>query len=244
MTSARPEPLEWDSAFFGRRIARLAGGADGPAFEAALDWCRRNEVECLYLLTDADDVATLRRAEHAGADLVDVRLELTVRPLERERAAPRREVRPAQAGDVAALRAVAATCHRATRFYADGRFDHARCDELYSTWIERSCAGWAQAVFCAEVDGAAAGYVTCHLRDGARGEVGLFGVGELARGRGLGRALVERALAWFVEQGTGEVSVATQARSLDAQRLYQSVGFRASKAAIWHHLWLGDASPR
>ena len=231
--------LEWDSAFFGVRVASLAPGLDARAFAAAIERCRAERIECVHLLSDADDLATLRLAEQHGFRLTDVRLTYATKLAPRVPApAAGRAIRPARPDDVPRLRAIAAESHRVSRFYADGGFDRARCDEMYATWIEKSCGGWADLVLVAEHGGVAAGYVTGHLRDG-RGEIGLLGLAPPARGRGLARELVARALDWFSEGDVGEVTVVTQGRSLDAQRLYQAAGFRSSKVELWHHLRLG-----
>src|SRR5262249_47048489 len=160
---------------------------DQGAMERAIDWCRENSIECAYLLVDAGDVDTLRACAAHEFRLVDVRVTLEAAVL----AAPREPsgaIRLAREGHIPPLPAMAAVCHTDSRFYADERFDRARCDELYATWIEKSCRGWADAVFVAERDGAPAGYISCHVRDGGRGEIGLVGIAERARGRGLGSA--------------------------------------------------------
>ena len=40
--------------------------------------------------------------------------------------------------------------HRDSRFYYDPGFPNQRCDELYETWIDRSCHGYADTVLVAE----------------------------------------------------------------------------------------------
>jgi dTDP-4-amino-4,6-dideoxy-D-galactose acyltransferase len=60
-------------------------------------------------------------------------------------------VRPAAPGDVPELRRIAAASHHDSRFYHDPHFDRGRCDELYATWIEKSCADPAGAVLVAEL---------------------------------------------------------------------------------------------
>jgi hypothetical protein len=83
---------------------------------------------------------------------------------------------------------------------------------LYELWIDKSCRGWADQVFVIDVDGEVAGYLTCHVHDGA-GQIGLVAVAPASRGRGAGSALVARGRRWFADQGVGRVSVVTQARS-------------------------------
>jgi len=230
--------LEWDSRFFGLRIGSVVlPTLDRAGMDRVLAWCRAGRIDCLYLLSDAVDVATHRLAEDEGFRVVDVRVtlerEVGGTATERESAC----VRPASPADVPALRAIAAASHRQTRFYSDGRFDYARCDELYSTWIERSCDGWADAVWVAELDGRLAGYLTCHRRGQGRGEIGLVAIGPDGRGRGLGHDLVERGLVWFRSQDLSRISVVTQGANVAAQRLYQSAGFRTASVQLWHHLW-------
>ena len=58
------EILEWDTAFFGFRIARVLGGALTPESADEIDtWCAGERVRCLYLLCRADDTSTIRAAE-------------------------------------------------------------------------------------------------------------------------------------------------------------------------------------
>ena len=126
MSPESPRFLEWDSQFFGVRIASLQGTAiEAGPMEHALEWCLEQRIDCLYLRSDADDVVTLRSAGAHGFRFVDVRMTLDL-----ELAAPARAgampehaaIRVARPGDTAALRAIAAYNHANTRFYADGRF--------------------------------------------------------------------------------------------------------------------------
>ena len=52
-------------------------------------------------------------------------------------------------------------------------------------------------------------------------------VAEDARGRGLGRALLDRALAWAREHGYRYVHLDTTDAMVAARALYESAGFRA-----------------
>lgn len=229
--------LEWDSKFFGKRIASLTGATLTEArVVAAVDWCRTQRVECLYVLTDADDMLGLRLLEDAGARLVDVRMlferKLTAIPTD-----ARKSVRASSESDIADLRALASSSHESSRFWADAHFERERCAELYATWIEKSCRGWADVVFVAELEKRVAGYVSCHLREPGRGEIGIVAVAPDAQGRGLGGDLLDTALAWFAQRDLERVTVVTQGRNAAAQRLYQSRGFTTESVKVWHHLW-------
>ena len=164
---------------------------------------------------------------------MDVRIELA-----RRAGKEPSSVRPATADDEPRLREIARSNHRITRFYADPRFPNERCDDLYETWIARSLEGWADAVFVVDDDGQPTGYVTVHLKPEVRwGSIGLIGVDESVRRRGLGRQLVRGAVAWSYEQGMREVWVTTQLRNVPAVRTFEVCGFRAMTAGLWFHKW-------
>lgn len=248
-----PDPceyLDWDSRFFGRRIARVTTSPLTPeSSERVLAWCDAHATECLYLLVDAADSPTTRCAEDARFRLVDLRVTLDRRTGERrepdESVAPV-IIRPAEPGDLPGLRAIARVSHHDSRFYQDGAFPAARCDTLYERWIERSCQGYADAVFVAVLGTRVAGYVTCHRRGTDVGQIGLFAVDLVFQGKGLGRALSHHSLDWFAREGLAEVTVVTQGRNLAAQRLYQRCGFLTKSVELWYHHWFDrdETSPR
>jgi dTDP-4-amino-4,6-dideoxy-D-galactose acyltransferase len=169
------ELLSWDSEHFGRRIGRVRGRRLTPDAVGRIgDWAAREGVECLYFLADAADAATAPLAEASGFRLVDVRVTLERRAGRRTRPggsgvidppgtigamdeAPVHgssfpgaiEVRAAVAGDLAALRRIAATSHHDSRFFQDPHFDRNRAADLYAIWIEKCCADPAGIVLVA-----------------------------------------------------------------------------------------------
>lgn len=232
---------EWDSEFFGVRIGRLhATRLTRELNESVEGWCRARRIECLYFLADPDDRETVRVAEAHGYSLVDVRI-----MLERscENPAPASQpptgvmLRDARSADIPTLRAIAKVSHRNTRFHCDGRFPAECCDNLYEVWIEKSCCGYADRVFVAELDGQVAGYITCGVDERRWGTIGLVGVSAAARGHGVGPALVESAVHWTAQKGLERITVVTQARNRAAQRMYERCGFLTRHVQLWYHRW-------
>lgn len=230
--------LPWDSEFFGVRIGRVSSDALTPESLAALmDWQRAQRMDCLYFLADPNDATSLRLAQDHGFRLTDLRITLESALAEPTAGSTLPDpIRPYRPEDRAALRDIARISHRDSRFYFDGHFSPERCDALYETWIERSVDGWADGTLVAEVDGTAAGYITCH-RDPQEGRIGLVGVHPAYQGRALGQALVKASLAWFSAAGFRMVSVVTQGRNTRAQRLYQRCGFLTRSTQLWFHWW-------
>jgi [ribosomal protein S18]-alanine N-acetyltransferase len=76
----------------------------------------------------------------------------------------------------------------------------------------------------AEAEGAVMGYAVC-WSVGDQAELGNLAVAEEARGRGVGRALLEAGMAAMRARGAAEVFLEVRASNLGAQRLYRSHGF-------------------
>lgn len=234
MDAAPGELLAWDSEHFGVRIGRV-----GAASDAALAWAEREGVACLYLLVDAGDHDGVRAAEARGFALADVRLTLA-----REAGgAGDPAIRAATAADLDALEPVAARLHTDSRFFFDERFDRERAADLYRRWLRASfTTTFADLAYVAEADGVAAGYITGRTdADTAEAAIGLLGVAEAARGRGVGPQLVGALLAGAAEAGAARVTVVTQGRNVQAQRLYQRCGFRTERVELWFHRWAPNA---
>jgi len=246
VTAERPfdeaigEYLDWDSRFFGVRIGRaVPRRLSAETAARLLRWCASQQIDCVYMLADPGDIQTVRLVEERGFRCVDIRVTLNRSAADPGRGGAKFDgtVRNALQSDVTALRAMARTGFRLSRFYFDPTFPRASVDALYETWIEKSCNGYADAVLVAASGGQVAGYVTCHRDGAAKGRLGLLGVRDDWQGRGLGHVLVNSALAWFRESGASEVYVVTQGRNRAALRLYQGCGFVIDAVELWYHRW-------
>lgn len=235
--------LDWDSDFFGYRIARaISSYLTQENVRLLLEWGEAQRIDCLYFLCDAEDQESVQLAQAYGFFFVDIRLTLD-KPLRTDvigyDPSAQGIIRPAAADDLKTLREIARAGHRNTRFYYDPHFPVDRCDALYETWIEKSFYGYADAVLVADVNGQAAGYISCHLLDQREeGQIGLTAVAANQQKQGLGQKLVNASLDWFGTQGVKSVSVVTQGRNVQAQRLYQRCGFLTKTVQLWYHRWL------
>jgi dTDP-4-amino-4,6-dideoxy-D-galactose acyltransferase len=178
----------------------------------------------VYLL--ARDLATVRAAEDAGFRSVDVRVTFE-REVEPARAPSLRDATPA---DLPWLRAEAARAFTDSRFWNDPGFPRDRCAALYETWIENELRDHVVRV----KDGG--GWVSV-VRRGTEASIGLIAVREGQRGTGIGRELVEDALAMAKLSGARTMSVVTQGGNVPAQRLYQRAGFVTRSVEHWLHWW-------
>jgi dTDP-4-amino-4,6-dideoxy-D-galactose acyltransferase len=238
--------LEWDSAFFGRRIARyLPARCVGDAARALAAECAERAIECVYVLIDAADAESIANLQRMQAFLADVRLTFDAKiSLDTDRPTPVQtisHVRRACESDIPALRRIASESHRDTRFYADAHFPSKRCDCLYETWIENSCLGYADAVLVADDAAKPVGYVTCHKSGSGGGHIGLFAVEAQHERCGTGTSLLHGARAWFSANDVRSMRVSTQLRNLRAVRFYGRDGLLVETAHFWFHYWPLDA---
>ena len=229
--------LPWDSEFFGVRIARLVSGKLTPdLLSEAMRWCESEKIECLYFLAESGDRETVRLAEDARFRFVDIRVKLT-RELDSAPPVQRAgSVRLFMGPDLPALKTIARVGHRASRFFSDPRFGADAGERLFDVWIERSCRNPASTVLVAESEGTASGYCAIHVEDG-EGVIGLIAVAPRMQGRGLGRDLIAAASTHFQQQGIQKISVVTQGRNIQGQKLYQRCGFITESVMLWYHKW-------
>src|SRR3990172_5714200 len=107
------ELLEWDTDFFGFRVARVRGETLTPERARPIDaWCRQAGVRCLYFLSRADDPDTTRLAEDHHFRLVDMRVTFARSvangsQLPGDRPDNHALVRPAQPNDLRVLQDIA-----------------------------------------------------------------------------------------------------------------------------------------
>jgi ribosomal protein S18 acetylase RimI-like enzyme len=223
------EILAWDSDFFGVVIGRaLAGGAD--AVVDAVAAARTEEVACLYIIVPGAESDAVGAAGRAGARLTALRLEL-----EHSREAAVGEALPTRhAEDIDMSRVVdlSVALSRFSRFAQDSRFSAERVAEMYRVWA-LNCLRDGQILLPADGN---EGMVAVTEVAG-RANVELVYVDAGTRGAGFGRRLVAAAVASIA---TRPIRVATDARNLQAVRLYEAAGFSARSLDAIFHLWLDE----
>ncbi len=145
---------------------------------------------------------------------------------------PAFSIRPYRADDLA----------RVLELTAEGFVVHSlerQIDQAYpdvrpgADWCEAKCGEVAEEIrrhsegcFVAEMDGEVVGYVTTLVRvDRLQGRIPNLATDRRARNLGIGRALLERALADFRERGLKIARIETLADNEVGNHLYRSVGF-------------------
>ena len=88
--------------------------------------------------------------------------------------------------------------------------------------------GEGRVLVASDADGSLLGHLQLIAHDDGTPEISSLAVVERCRGQGIGRALVERALAACRDEGAAVVSVRTGMADIGNLRFYQRLGFRAA----------------
>jgi len=99
-------------------------------------------------------------------------------------------------------------------------------------------AGQNGRIWLAERNGELLGCAAMILRDGERGQLRWVLVDPAARGVGLGKTLVKRALDYARRQGCSQVFLETTDGLTESQQLYEALGFKVV-SNIREELWDG-----
>jgi dTDP-4-amino-4,6-dideoxy-D-galactose acyltransferase len=239
--------LDWDSRHFGFPVARIiAPDLDDVALAKVLGAARRKAAVLVYWATRSErPVSELLLREFSGTRVDRKATFVAKLPL----------VVPMPRGaDPASFRlweyprgpaceqlvTLAIGAGVLSRFNVDPWFPKNKFESLYRTWIERSVLGeLADAVWVASRlgdDDALVGMVTVSV-SGATGQIGLISVLDSARGRGVGRLLMEKAHHWLIGQSAIRATVVTQLANQPACRLYEQVGYTLHDVERWYHFW-------
>lgn len=232
--------LEWDSELFGFPAGRLEIDGDGGALRETLDSAREAGVRHLIARVPLEDISAINALESEGFELIDA-IQTLSRSLHDWKIEPRTGARMYRPEDIEAVAEIGHTAYRFDRFHNDRTLPPGTADRVKQAWTRNCCLGEAaDAVIVGESGGRVAGYVSCRMeknRPGV-GTVILVATAEWARGKGVARAMAYRSLDWFLEQGVTIVEVGTQLTNAPAACLYQTIGFRFSRASVTLRKWL------
>jgi dTDP-4-amino-4,6-dideoxy-D-galactose acyltransferase len=234
--------LPWDAEHWGFPVARItAHRLTQDAARQAIEWCERRKVRCLYFAADGRCAQTLQCAAANGFRFVDMRVDMEKCSTEELADGADGNCRDAVPEDLTALKQLARTAHEDTRFFKDVNFDRLKAGDLYALWIERDLLeNKVFTAFAAEDPQTLLGYASASTSGSHGGHIGLVAISPEARGRGLGRLLVQRAVGWCRSREADSVRVATQGTNVAALRLYENCGFRVVDAKVWFHRWFAE----
>lgn len=125
-----------------------------------------------------------------------------------------------------------------SRFKIDSNFNKSEYKRLYKEWIKKSVTKeLADQVFVYEEENQILGFITMKISEG-QGSIGLLAVDDKYRGKSIGKKLLASSFAYFKNNNIALVEVVTQRANQIACRFYESCGFKVSRIVNVYHLWI------
>ena len=253
-------PLPWDSSVLGVSAGRIdlvaAGdydercGALSAVLQPALGAAKAAGIRHVSIRLDAGDDAGIHALERQGFLNVDALLTfgLWLDAAKAESAGPDICVRPVSAAETQDVGEIAAEALRDGRFHTDPDISTEAGRRAYRSWALACCEGTAaDAVLVATGPEGVRGFVACRIQSDTAvhlqrqaGTIVLVATAPVARGLGVGAALIAAASAWFAERDVVAVEVGTQLRNVPAARLYERCGFRMVGGALSFRAMIDD----
>ena len=145
-------------------------------------------------------------------------------------------IRLAQPDEMEAVASIAYRAFQSFRLRVDPQLPESRARHSRREWVRNGFKGRAEAIYVAENENRLVGFVLLRSKTDAEktGEIELIAVEPGFHGKGIGKALVARAIRHY--QGkTSEIRVGTQAKNLQAVGLYTRMGFSVVHSELSFH---------
>lgn len=234
------ETLDWDTNFFGVKIARIIPTTlDEKELSEILSLLRKNEVQLVYW------TSKLKMKEHLinklGGFLVDTKTTFTIafRSLDFDKNISTSAIEPfIDSMSINDLECLAIQSGKYSRFFIDPNISHDKFEDLYKIWINRSLQKEiASEVLLIRHFEKIIGMVTL-VEEKGRGDIGIIAVDINYRANHYGEKLVRAAQRWFLENGFEYGQVVTQQQNTPACNLYKKCGYKIEKVDFFYHFWL------
>lgn len=232
--------LDWDSQFFGIKVANIPTSDLGPPeLATVIEALKIDEYKMAYWAAEQELSCT--DAHNLGGILVDLKTTYRVDLQSIELVA----------GDVSTsvatysgrqensvLESLAIQAGEYSRFAVDPNFSEEKVSALYRVWMNNAIQGiGTKEILVIREKGEIAGMITLGEKEGS-GHIGLLAVDQHFRGARLGGKLVRAAQVWFKNHDYHYCQVVTQGKNLAACALYEKCNFAMSSRRYFYHFWL------
>lgn len=234
------DALQWDSDFFGFKVAKLTSSQlTLETLEAHLAEMRRNGIKLVYWPSSHKlDNNVISKLSGTLADIKTtyfVDLAALSKPIPTNNIA----ITPYSTSiSIDEMETLAIESGKYSRFFNDPMLDSEKAKELFRIWIRNAInKTHADEALIIRDKQHALGMITVVKKDN-QGQIGLLAVSPQHTGKSYGEALVKQALSWFITQQISEARVVTQGNNIPACRLYEKCHFNLEKVEYFYHFWL------
>ena len=233
------EIVEWDSEFFGFKVAKINNFNSNEEFEFIKKELKSNQVELAYVFSEPNsNVDTVLKTSNVfladekvtfSREIDDVNYSLDFSFIE--------EYRDDIVTDKMLDIAIQTSEH--SRFRVDVNFMNEEFKKLYYQWIKNAVEHQGNGkLFVFQNKDLLKGLVYLKEIDETKGSISLIGVDQGYRGEQIGTKLIHQAVAHFNNLGKKEVQVVTQKANVLACNFYTKNGFEIIDTVNVYHLWV------
>jgi ribosomal protein S18 acetylase RimI-like enzyme len=236
--------LEWDSAFFGKGMARLFHPDAFASEEIFNDYCKKQGFEQVQACIEADNENSVRTLTDLGFELVDLKLTMTCRVTKKhQKITPDPDIYLSTQADIKPLLEV---CHgsfnQVSRYNWRDFLTQDQISAFYDTWLENGVKG-KHDDFCFHYKQGEKilGFTTISLKDNAA-YIGIIAVAKESRGRGIGDKLMDNVFTYAATHELTSVASVTQGKNTPTQHLYHKHGLEVSQSECWYYKIIGEVA--
>jgi ribosomal protein S18 acetylase RimI-like enzyme len=233
--------LIWDSEFFNMNIYQtLTDDIYLLNMDELNNYAKDNGIDVLYHFQDAANSKTVYVLEKEGYNLVENRVDLVLN-LNDVLETPHSEINVTEFDsglhNIEKLYPIASMVSNQSRFRNDRNFDSGKIDELYNKWIYNSCFnGFADRVYIYTDNDEVNGLCIFKIEKEAV-RLSQVGVKDGHKRKGIGRALLLKAVEHYKSMGYEKCYVCTQMKNISAINFYIKNGFKFDKTILVYHKW-------
>lgn len=231
------EYLDWDSRFFGYKIAKVTLDHNAHAILDQLFKQMADEKYCLtYFFTPPNEKEINSYIKTKGGELVDQKT-VYFKPTEKHYNFSHEIVEYKEIEATKKLKELILQAGEFSRFRVDKKFTNNEYEKLYLEWLKKSLNNSiAQKNFVIIKDNEIKGITTLGTKD-SNADIGLVAVDEKYRGQSMGYDLIRYADTIAYEMGFNNIQVVTQLQNTGACRLYEKCKFSIKNITNIYHLW-------
>jgi len=231
------EFLDWDSHFFGYRVAKISLDANGIGVLAQIfEQLTSDKFRLAYIFVSPVENEINERILNNGGELIDQKTTF-IKTTEEHISFDHRIDEFIETRMDENLKELVLQSGEFSRFRLDRRFISNEYERLYVEWLRKSLNKTiAFKTFVAREKTEIAGLITLGKKKECA-DIGLVAVDEKYRGRGIGRDLIRFADNAAFTMGFKQIQVVTQKKNWGACRLYEKCGFKMNNVINVYHYW-------
>jgi len=227
------ERLDWDSNFFGYEVGQVHIPKKN-LIDSSDFYKEAQKFKLVYIFSDQEQ-------NIEKLNLVDLKTTLSqtlAKAIKSNNESANLENFNKELHDFDQLRRLALMSGRYSRFNIDKNFINKEFEKLYTRWIKNAVEDKSSDNVIVYLDeNKIIGLTTLGEKNKNLADIGLVAVDSVARGKGVGSALIYKSLKIAKIKGYSEIQVVTQNSNKPALQLYKKCGFSITGLTYVYHYW-------